>query len=306
MANVKTILYKQKTLKSGKHPVMLYIYEDKIYRLSLGYSFHLKEWDEKSGKLRKNHPNAKTINLNIRKKELLANEILDDFVRQGKRFEFDEFKRLFKGEQEQAQEEEEVLFYDFFKTMIEEKKALGKVGTADAYKDACKTLQNYHPQNFKFEAFNYALLKGLENHLYGRGCTGGGIGARMRSIKAVYYEAIRRGHAKKEQNPYSTTHNRDGYSLAKLKSNVNPKALDQKELAQFKNFDLEQYPALADSWRYFMFSFKMFGMNFIDMCNLTNADISGGRLHYTRQKTSKPFNLLISVTCSPNTVNYYW
>lgn len=288
MSTIKTILYTQKTLKNGLHPVMLYIYEEKPYRLSLGYACSQKDWDAKNCRFNKSYPNAKTKNLNIRKAELLAAEIIDDFIRQGIRFSYNTFKKLFKGDKEDKKS-----CFVFFQEMIEEKKALGKIGTMKAYKDAFLTLKKYHPQDFHFDAFNYNLLKGLETSLFARGCTGGGIGSRMRSIKAVYYEAIRRGFAKKELNPYSTNTNKEGYSLAKLKSIRNPKALTAREVELLKNFDLVKYPNLANSWRYFMFSFKTFGMNFIDICNLKVTDLINNRINYVRQKTGKSFSILI-------------
>ncbi len=288
MSSIKAILYKQKTLKNGTHPIMLYIYEDKPYRLSLGYSCHKKDWDERNSKFRSGFDNAKAKNLNIRKAVLHANEITDEFVRKGERFDYDKFKKLFRGEKE-----EEKYFYEFFEEMIEEKRALGKAGSMKTYKDALRTLRKYHAKDFKFDKFDYNFLKGLENELFGRGCTGGGIGVRMRTIKAVYYEAVRRGYAQRALNPYSTTINKDGYSLAKLKSTRNPKALTLEELALFKSFDIEEHPELADSWRYFMFSFRTFGMNFTDICNLRKDNLRKGRINYTRQKTGKSFSILV-------------
>jgi integrase/recombinase XerD len=171
--------------------------------------------------------------------------------------------------------------------------ALGKAGTMKTYKDAYSTLKKHHPKDFKFDKLDYNLLKGLENELFGRGNTGGGISVRMRTIKAVYYEAVRRGYASKESKPYSTTTNKDGYSLAKLKSVRNPKALTLEELDLFKSFDIEKHPELADSWRMFMFSFRTFGMNFIDISNLQKSNIKSGRINYIRQKTGKSFSILI-------------
>lgn len=116
----------------------------------------------------------------------------------------------------------------------------------------------------------------------------------MRSIRAIYYEAVRRGYANKELNPYSTTTNKDGYCISKLKSKKNLKSLTSEELQKFKDFDVDEYPELADAWKYFMFSFKLFGINFIDICNLQTANLTNGRLHYNRQKTGKQFSLLIT------------
>lgn len=289
MSSIKTILYTQKTLKNQQHPVMLYIYEDKVYRISLGYSCTPKEWDETQGRFKKNVENHKIKNLNLRKFELKANEITDEFVRKGQRFDFETFKNEFLGIKKKDQ-----TFYEFFQEMIEEKKSLDKIGTMSAYRDALSTMKRYKNGNLKFTDINYALLKGLETFLFQSGSTGGGIGARMRSIRAVYYEGIRRGLTDKENNPFSTSMNKNGYSLSKLKSAKNPRALSAEDLQKLKSFDYSQYPTLTKSYLYFMFSFYLFGMNFADISKLQKDEIHDGRIFYKRQKTNKQFSLKIS------------
>lgn len=289
MSSIKTILYKQKTLKNGQHPVMLYLNEGRVYRLSLGYSCFKKDWNEKAGKFRNTYPNANVKNLNIRKAELLANEIVDEFVRQGERFNYDIFKKKFRNEEEKNTSN----FYDFFQEMIEEKRQLGKIGTMQVYHDALNVLKKFHPKPLEFDKFNYKFLKGLETYLFSRGNNGGSISVRQRTIRAVYYEAVRRDLVEKESNPYSTSTNKNGYSLSHLKSNANPKAMSLEELQLLKSFDLNTYPELTNSWRYFMFSFLTFGINFIDLANLTSENIINGRLNYIRQKTGKSFNILL-------------
>lgn len=305
MSSIKTILYTQKTLKNGENPVMLYVYDDKPYRVSLGYSCTPKQWNKEEGRFRKNMDNFKTKNLNLRKLELKANDILDDFVREGKRFDVDLFKDLFfEREKERERKKEEKTFYEFFNDMINEKQVLGKIGTMLAYKDAYSTLKKYKSGNLKFPEITYSLLKGLEIYLLQRGCTNGGIGARMRSIKAVFYEGIRRDFVSKECNPFSTTMNKNGYSLAKLKSERNPKSLSTEEIELLKGFDYIQHPTLIKSYLYFMFSFRMFGMNFADMCDLEKKEIHDGRIVYKRNKTGRMFNLKISEEAQ-QIIDYY-
>jgi len=288
MSSIKTILYVQKTLKNNQNPVMLYIYEDKVYRISLGYSCTPKEWDEKQGRFKKNVENYKVKNLNLRKFELKASEIVDNFVREGKRFHFETFKNEFLGIEKQ-----EKSFYEFFEDMVEEKRSLDKIGTMLAYKDALNTMRRFKSYNIKFIDVDYSLLKGLEVYLFQTGSTGGGIGARMRSIRAVYYEGIRRGLINKEDNPFSTAMNKNGYSLSKLKSKKNPRALSEEDLHKLKDFDYLQHPTLIKSYLYFMFSYYMFGMNFADISTLKRENVHDGRIMYKRQKTGKQFNLKI-------------
>lgn len=288
MSTIKTILYVQKTLKNNQNPVMLYIYEDKVYRISLGYSCTSKEWDEKQGRFKKNIENYKVKNLNLRKFELKASEIIDNFVREGKRFHFETFKNEFLGIEKQ-----EKTFYEFFEEMVEEKRTLDKIGTMLAYKDALSTMRRFKGGNLTFIDVDYSLLKGLEVYLFQTGSTGGGIGARMRSIRAVYYEGIRRGLIVKENNPFSTAMNKNGYSLSKLKSKKNPRALSEEDLQKLKDFEYLQNPTLIKSYLYFMFSYYMFGMNFADISTLKKENVHDGRIMYKRQKTGKQFNLKI-------------
>jgi hypothetical protein len=154
MSTIKTILYKQKTLKNNQNPVMLYIYEDKVYRITLGYSCNPKEWDDRQGRFKKNVENYKVKNLNLRKYELKASEIIDEFVRQGKRFNFEIFKNEFLGI-----EKKEKTFYEFFEEMIEEKRSLGKIGTMLAYKDALSTIKRYKSNNLEFKDVSYSLVQ---------------------------------------------------------------------------------------------------------------------------------------------------
>lgn len=289
MASIKAIHYTQKVLKDGTSPVMLYIYEEKPHRISLGYSCHKKDWDKKNGMFRKGYPNAKTKNLNIRKQLLLATEISDDFVRKGERFDFEKFKKLFKGEKV-----EKKTVFELMETLIEEKMKLGKAGTMKTYKDAYRTLRNYHPKDITFDEYDYNLLKGLETELFSRGCKGGGISVRMRTLKAMFNEAVRRGYADPSKSPYISQANRDGYSLAKLKTESKPKALTKEELELFKSFNFYKHPDLADAWRYFMFSYYTFGMNFADIGYLEKGDIHGDHIMYTRQKTGKGLSIALT------------
>lgn len=288
MSVLKTILYTQKTLSNGQHPVMLYMYDEKAYRISLGYSCKPKDWDKVKGKFKKSAENHQTRNLILRQKELKANEIIDDFTRHGKLFSIEEFRTFFKGKKTKT------TFYEFMQHMIDEKKKLGKIGTMLAYKDGLRACSRFRKSDPKFTEVTYGFLKGIETLHYQRGCTAGGIGAYMRSIRAMYFEGLKRGLVDKDLNPFSTVINKNGYSLAKLKSKTNPKSLSKEEMEKLKLFNHNDYPELSRTWRLFMFSFYLFGMNFADMCELTKENIHHDRIHYTRKKTKKPFSLKLN------------
>ena len=70
--------------------------------------------------------------------------------------------------------------------------------------------------------------------------------------------------------------------------------MTKEELEKFRSFNFKEHTELEDSWRYFMFSYHTFGMNFTDLCSLKQGNIKNGRIKYTRQKTGKSFDILIS------------
>lgn len=305
MASVKLTLFKQKTLKDGRHPVMLYVNCGKVRRIALGFQATVKEWDENRRLFRRSAKDYAEKNQRLKAMLQRAHEIVDKLLDKNGDLDFERFKTIFQFEEPITGKEakrkprkkkapKEKTFYAFCDEYVEEKRTLGKIGTFQSYRDSVKALRKYKPKDFPFSEFNYALLKGFETSLFARGHKPGGIGVRMRGLKAIYYEAMRRGFVDKSLNPYSTVTNKDGYSLSKLKSDKIPKALSKEELERFKAFDIEQHPNLADSWRFFMFSFKMFGMNFIDMSKLKKSNLSKGRLSYQRQKTGKHFSLLVT------------
>lgn len=291
MSRIKTVLYKSKVLKNGQSPVMLYLYQHgKTYRIGLHQHCMPFEWDDRRGRYRRNVRNNAAKNRALAEYENRAEDILDEFARGPQRFDIDLFKKKFNGEDSPEQGK---LFYEFFGEYIARKEEKGKHGTAKNYSNAFHAMVRYKKKDFPFSELNYELLKGLEHHLERRGCSPGGIGSYMRPIRAVYYEGMRMGYVSQDQNPYSTVTNRNGYSLAHLKSPQNPRAMTAEQLARFKEFDIEKYHHLADAWRYFMFSFWMLGINFVDICNLKRNNVQDGRLRYERQKTKKPFDLQI-------------
>ncbi len=116
----------------------------------------------------------------------------------------------------------------------------------------------------------------------------------MRTLRALINEAIRRGYMDEKEYPFSTQFNKNGYSLAHLKSVASPRALSDQDMKKIKDFKILKYPHLANSYHYFLFSYYARGINFADMAKLTWGDIYNGRLVYNRSKTSKALNLKVS------------
>lgn len=291
MATAKIVLYKSKKLKDGAHPIVLQVVENsKPYKISLGYSAFPDEWDAHKGRYKKNRGGFKLKNEILREKEQLAEKILDTINLQNKPFTPTFFKSLFIGEKKTA------TVFEFFDRLIEDFKAKGKIGNRNTYRDCKNALARFTKRNksLRFSDIDYQFLKRFETHLFGRGCSGGGISVYMRTLRAAINEAIRQGMMDRELYPFNSNFNKNGYSIAHLKSKASPRALSIEDMDKFKNFPAHEHPELKLSHKLFLFSYYARGMNFKDMALLKWKNIYNGRINYTREKTGKFITLRVS------------
>lgn len=287
MITYKIILYKSKTYKNGFHPVMLQAsFNGRIKRISLDFEGTPKEWDDDKQRFRKNSPGYQTKNQKLDEVDLFAQSLNIGSVMERKKMTLEEFIQRLKHEDKQTK------VFDFFDARIEELQRSGKAGNAFVYTCARNALWNYtNDANLFFEDIDYRFLQSFETDMRSRDCKNGGISNYMRTIRALYNEAIRRGLADQQSYPFSTQFNKSGYSIAKLKTSFNPRAMSEKDLEKLKNFTIEQYPEYGWAYRMFMFSYFEFGINFSDMARLTHDNLHGDTLVYTRKKTGKDYAL---------------
>lgn len=287
MATFKVIHYNSKTLSNGENPIMLQvIHERKVKRIGLGYSCSQAQWHKDKQRFRRNMPNYKDKNRNLQRFEMLATKILDNFLLQGRPFSFELFEKKFRKKGSTS------FVYDFIEILLKEMEQKGKAGNRTVYRDTRNALQKYRPsKTLMFADIDYKFLKGWEAHLFSRGCTSGGIGVRMRTLRAVLNEAIRRGDMAKELYPFSTQENKNGYSITHLKSKKSPRALSMEDIERLKDFPITTYPELKKSHAYFMFSYYCRGMNFTDMAYLKRENIYNKRIDYKRKKTGQEFSI---------------
>ncbi len=294
MATCKIILYRSKFLKDGTHPVVLQVVDkSKAYKISLGYRATPDIWDDHRGRYRitrRNKDSFKTKNKVLKEKEELAEKVLDTIRLQNKPFSPTLFKSLFIGDKQT------ITLFEFFDKMIADHKVKGKIGTANTYRDAKNALRRFAKGNttLRVSDVDYKFLKRFETHLFARGCSGGGISVYMRSLRATINEAIRQGLMNRDLYPFNTTFNKNGYSIAHLKSKASPRALSIEDMEKFKNFPAHKHPELNQAHKLFLFSYYTWGMNFKDMAMLTKDNIYNGRIRYIREKTGKHITIGIS------------
>ncbi len=286
MINFKLKMYKGKTHQDGTHPIIIQLTKNrKTYRLSTGYNVLPKQFNEKKGLFRSNVDNYQVKNENLQDCLLLTSRIIDDFRRQRKPFNIDLFRSRFK------RNNNSVGVYDFFDEIKKELRLTGKLKNADVYYEAKRALMKYKPNiNLSFGEIDYNFLKGYENHILGvRKNKPSTARVYIRTLRAAYREAMRRGHIDIMHYPFKGELNPAGYSLANLKCASQPRAMSGEDMDKIKQFDHEANPKLSRAVNFFLFSYYAFGINLKDLALLTKDHIYGKELRYTRSKTGEKF-----------------
>lgn len=176
----------------------------------------------------------------------------------------------------------------FWDEIIGEMISAGRTGNAKVNKDTSDSVKKFiNSARLTFKEISPTFLNKYEVFLRSRGGSDGGIGVRMRAIRALYNFAIERKVIKQHLYPFKS------YKVSKLKGKRIKKALSIGEVKKIISLDLEKYPLLTNSRNYFVFSFYTRGMNFADMMKLEWSAISDDKIFYTRSKTKGNFMVKI-------------
>lgn len=283
MSSIK-ILLRNKPNKQGFYPIILKIIKDrKVKVISLGLECKLNEWDKDNTCFKKNHKNHTQRNRLLLKLKDRALEIIDNYRMEGVDYSLKQFENKFRGKSS-----DNTKVYEFWKEQIEDKMAIGKTGSARVSKDTFRVLKQFYKSNdLEFKEVTPYFLNKFEKFMRKRGYTDGGLGVRMRELRALFNKAIENGLVEEKYYPFKK------YKVSKLKSGNTKKALTREQVKMIENFDTSLNPTLLEAKHYFVFSYYTRGMNFYDMMFLKWSNISNGRIHYKRSKTKGQFSVKV-------------
>ena len=273
------------TVKGGLHPIRLQLIHNlKVKRFSTGEACAANEWDADSGRMKPRAKTAAQVNRVLNAMEAEVVSIVDALVVHDA-LTFDAFEARYRNPKATA----DVLGYI---AQLEQRYAAeGRLGTAYTFRNAASALRRLSGgRSLRFGDLTARKLEELERFLKADGCTPGGIGAYMRTIRRAVNLAIKEGHMAEDQYPFETVRNR-GFSMKRLKSERNPRALADADMEKVKRFPFAKAPHLAETVRLFLFSYYARGMNFTDLAHLKRSDLSNGRITYRRRKTGDAFTI---------------
>lgn len=295
MISFKTVLRKRK-LSTGKYPIYLRITKErKSIFFRTPYTSLEKEWDSKQGKFNKHAMNFLNKNRLLLKFIDQATNVVTDLQQErGYYTLYDIEKALRIGSNPMSGS-----VFDFWDEIISEMEKAGRTGNARINRDTSKSFKKYNKNKvLYFDMVTPVYLEKYEAYLRSRNGTDGGISVQMRTFRALFNTAIRRGLIKQDIYPFKI------YKISKLKGKGLKKALSLDDVHKIIKLDLSGHPRLINARNYFVFSFYTRGMNFADMMKLQWKNVIDDRIYYTRSKTRTNFQIKILPPVQ-EILNYY-
>src|SRR5690606_30540535 len=285
MVTIK-IVQRKKKLSDGLYPIFLRITKDresKYYKTP--FSSSESEWIPSTGTFSRKKENYLQYNRLLNNFRERAYKIVTDLEIENPDYTIQDFERHYRSTFNRCMYD----VFSFFDEIVQEMIFAGRIGNAKSYKDTKTSIQIFHKfKKLTFKEVNPTFLAKYDAFLRSRGGTDGGIGVKMRALRALFNKAIERGVIKEGLYPFKT------YKISNLRGKGFKRALDFEEILQIINLDLTDYPHLTNTKNYFVFSFYTRGMNFADMMRLEWKDIQGNVIYYTRSKTKGNFSIAIT------------
>lgn len=281
------VCYKSKTLSNGEHPLMIRVCKDgkKKYK-SLGVSVNPKFWNFEKNTLKPNSPNYEYLSRIIADK---TSELSEEIVKlKSERKDFTASTLLEESSQQVKLKTVDDLFCEQIKRLQDE----GRRGYMLSVRQVYNSLLMFNRHlDIYFSDIDIPFLRRYETWLRKQELAENTIGIRFRTLRAIYNLAIEQNLVKAESYPFKK------YKVSHLQEETVKRSLSKQ--------DIERILAYKSANRYMRFSIDIFaftyycgGINFIDIANLTQANIVEDKLIYKRRKTGK----LIKIPLQPQAV----
>ncbi|MFT0714109.1 site-specific integrase [Flagellimonas lutimaris] len=285
--NVKLSLDTRRKKKDASYPIILRLtHFRKTTSISLGQSVKKEFWDNKNEKVKrafKGTSSVSKLNNQLLKEKTRAVDIIND-LNEKNELNFLSILQLKKKIVKTASLDS---FFKFSEEIVDELKKAERYGNANTYYAVIKVLEKFAGGNdLKFNEINYDFLKRFENWHFSRGNSVNSLSTYMRTIKAIFNKAIKSEIVARDAYPF--THYR-------IKSTPTEKrALDIDSIKSIMFLKMEETDSLFHYRNYFLASYMLYGISFMDLAFLKAQNIIDNRIKFQRRKTSKPYDINIT------------
>ncbi|MEX0288377.1 MAG: site-specific integrase [Flavobacteriaceae bacterium] len=282
------LLDKRRKKKDGSYPIIFRLtHHRKTTSLASGFSVHPYYWDERKSEIKPSWPgswNVSRVNNLLLKEKARMVDILNKLYDRGEL----NYMSINQVKERISRKKNFDSFLAFGEEKVEELKASQRYGTALTYKCLVGILRVFSKgKDIRFNEINYDFLKKFEQfHLSKEGNTLNGVASYMRTLKAIYNKGIKEGYIEREAYPF--------YHYKIRMTPTAKRALPADGLKKIMELKVEKGSKLFHYRNYFLISYMLYGMSFVDMCFLKLENIVAGRVQLQRKKTGKIYNIKIT------------
>ena len=281
MVNITTLLDIRRAKKDGTYPIVFRIYyQQRSFTRSTKICITKKQWDDKKKQIKNIHPNYLILNRRILKdfadlqSELLlaSDKKVNEFLNPTPIKKVDQPPKL--------------TVLEFVDNLITELKSDNKIGNAWVYESALNAIKKFHPDTeLYFEQIDFEFLDKYNKHLLRGGIKHNTAFFYLRTLRAFYNKAIKLKVVDRNLYPFHDI---------KLKAERTKKrAIDKSLITALINLELPEDSSIWHVRNWFLMSFYLMGISFVDLALLQTSNIKNGRIHYKRQKTGKAYDIKI-------------
>lgn len=295
--NIKLSLDERRKKKDGTFPIILRLsHLRKTTSISLGQSVNKEFWDNKNEKIKrafKGTSSTSKLNNQLLKEKTRATDIINALYEKNE-LNFLSIKQLKRKIVKTASFDS---FMAYSAEIVEEMKLAERYGNANTYHSIVKVLELFNNGNdIKFNEVNYDFLKRFESWHFSRGNSINGLSAYMRTIKAIFNKAIKSEVVSREAYPFTN------YRIKTAPTEK--RAIDAKSMKSIMILKLNETDGLFHYRNYFLASYMLYGISFMDLAFLKVENIIDNRIKFQRKKTHRPYD--ISITPQLNELLSYY
>lgn len=178
---------------------------------------------------------------------------------------------------------EKGIFLAFINNEISHLKKVGRLSAVDKLRSTIGSfLTFYGRDDIVFDDFCGRLMEEYEGWLKARGLCMNTISFYMRTLRAVYNQAVEHGLTT-QQHPFKTVYTGIDKTVKR--------AIPIETMRRIRDLNLASSPSKALARDLFMFSFYTRGMSFVDMSYLKKTNLRSGWLVYRRRKTNQQLTI---------------
>lgn len=304
MATVKVILETRNQRKDGTFPLKFRVTHNRKYRdIGLGIYLLKKQWYAESEIVLNLHPDYEALNTEIKTKKLEIEQIVTRLESRCKSSTLKDIVSAIKlsmGKKASSPKKRKSTtptFFEYGYKLVERLKKSQNLGNARAYENTLNRLRNHlGHDNLKFSDIDYEFLEEFDADFLAQGIKINTISFYLRTVRAIYNKAIKAKVVKRELYPF--------HDFSIKREATQKRAISKEKMRLLAKYPLDQDTPIWHNRNFFIMSFLLIGISFVDLTFLKWSDIKGNRITYKRRKTAKFYNIQLT-SKAQKVIEYY-